>query len=90
MKTVRPSYSGQSVEQVAGAVDVARLVNAVRDSGVEVVGTMRGSGMNRTGALIHGHIIGQHAEDLAIEKRMREGYTIKFGAGETGNGEWLT
>ena len=78
---------GQSVKQVAGAVDVARLVDAVLDSGVEVVGAVRGSGMNRAGALVHGHIVGQHAEDLAIEKRMGEGYTLKSGAGKTGNGE---
>ena len=60
----------QAVAQDAGVIDIAAQADAVLHARIKVVGAVRGSGVDRAGAGVHGHIIAEHAEHFAIEEGM--------------------
>ncbi len=45
-------------------------VELVLDAGVEVVRAVRGRGVHHAGAGVHGDVVGEHAENCAIEERV--------------------
>ena len=83
-KTFLPSYSGRPSVMWPPASTWVVWIESVLDAGVEVVGAVGGSGVNGSGALVHGDVIGQHAEDVAVEEGMGEDGALQFGAGEGG------
>ena len=64
---------GQAIVDASGVVDVTGLVEPVARAGVEVVGAVGRGGVDRAGSLVGGDVVGEHAEDGAIEKRMPKG-----------------
>ena len=54
----------------------------VLDAGVEVIRAVRRGGVHRAGALVHGDVVGQHAQDCALQKRMRKLRVLQFLPGE--------
>src|ERR1700687_1238940 len=70
--------------KMTGGVDAAGLVEVITLPGVEVVGAVRGSGVDGPGALIGGDVGGEHAEDAAVEERMLEGGVLDLAAFEAG------
>ena len=63
---------GQAVAQDSFFVDSAGSVESVFDAGEEVFGAVRWGSVNYAGAGVHGDIIGEDAENFAIEERMLE------------------
>ena len=59
------------------------------DAGVEVVGAVGGRGVDRAGALIGGDVVGEDAEDVAIEKRVLKLMRSSLRALEAGDLPWL-
>ena len=53
-------------------------------AGIEVVGAVRGRGVDRAGARVGGDVGAQYAEDRAFQERMLEGYAFEQGALEAG------
>jgi hypothetical protein len=76
---------GQAVADASGIVDVAGLIEAVARAGVEVVGAVGGRGVDGAGSLIGGDVVGEDAEDGAIEERMLEGCAFETRAFEGGD-----
>ena len=60
----------QAVAQDAVFVHVAGGVEPVLHAGGKVFRTVRWRGVDHASAGVHGDVIGQHAENLAIQKRM--------------------
>ena len=75
---------GKAFGDVASGIDAGGGIESVLDAGVEVVGAVGGSGVNRAGALVHGDVVGQHAEDVAVEEGMGEDGAFELRAGEGG------
>ena len=69
---------------VPAGIDAASGVEPVALAGIEVVGAVRGRGVDRAGAGVGGDVGGQHAEDAALEKRMLEGGALEPRALEAG------
>ena len=67
-----PFVLGQAIAQDAFFIDVAGGVEAVLDAGHEVFGAVRGRGVDDAGAGVHGDVVGEHAENFAVEKWMLE------------------
>ena len=77
---------GQAVAHDAGGVHVGGQVELVLHAGVEVVRAVRGRGVDHARALIHGDVVGEHAEHGAIEERDgRNLRVLQFPAGEAGD-----
>ncbi len=75
----------QAVAEEAAFIDVAALVQLVLHSGVEVVGAMRRRRMHGSSALIGRDIVGQHPQDLPVQKRMSEGRIFQVAPQKTRN-----
>ena len=73
---------GQPVAKDAFFVHVAGGIEAVLHPGGEVFGAVGGRGVNHTCTRIHGDVIGQHAQDLAIQKRMLEIKVLQLPSGK--------
>ncbi len=58
----------QAVAQDAFFVDVAGGVETVLHAGEKVLRAVRGSGVDHAGARVHGDVVGEHAENLAVEE----------------------
>src|SRR5271163_1544838 len=61
---------GQAIAQDAFFVDVAGGVESVFDSGKEIFGAVRGSGVDHAGTGVHGDVVGEHAQNFAVEEGM--------------------
>src|SRR5579871_3826937 len=72
---VRPDFAIDV--KMAGGIDAAGLVEVVTLTRVEVVCTVRGSGVDRARALIGSDIGGEHAKDAALEEGMFEGGVLE-------------
>ena len=73
----------QAIAQTARLVHVAGLGQLVFRPGVEVVGAVRRRGVHRAGALVHGDVIRQHAQDLRDRgKGCAEGGVLQLAARE--------
>ena len=72
----------QAVAQDAFFVDVAGGVETVLHAGDEILSAVRGRGVDHAGSRIHGDVFGQHAENLAVEKRVLEVQVLEFASGE--------
>ena len=73
---------GQAVAQDAFFVDVAGGIEAVLDAGAEVFSAMRGRGVDDAGAGVHGDVVGEHAENFAVEEGMLEVEALELASGE--------
>src|SRR5208337_5512446 len=73
---------GQAVAQDAFFVDVAGGVEAILDAGGEVLSSVRGSGVDDSGSRVHGDVVGEHAENFAVEKGMPEVEALKLASGK--------
>src|ERR1017187_9733424 len=72
----------QSVAQNPLFVDVARRVEAVFHASDKVFGAVRRSRVDNAGSRIHGDVVRQHTENLAIEKWMLEVQALQLPAWE--------
>ena len=54
---------------MSGGVNVGGQIQLVLYPGVEVVGAVRRRGVDHARALVHGDVVGQHAEDRALKER---------------------
>ncbi len=70
----------------AGVVDVLELGEVVALAGVEVVYAVGGSGVDGSGALFGGDVVGDDAEDLAVEEGMLEGDAVEASRRGSGQG----
>jgi len=79
---------GQAIAEASGVVDVTSLVEAITRTGVEVVSAVGRRGVDSPGSLIGGDVVGEDAEDGAIEKRMLEcdAFHLRAFEGRNGNG----
>ena len=75
----------QSVLDAAGGVYFGGLVEAVAFAGVEVVHAVSRARVDGAGALIGSDVVGQHAEDGAVEKWMLEGGALELRARRRGD-----
>src|SRR5216683_2858531 len=73
------------VALTAGVVDVLDFRQVVALAGVEVVDAMGGSGVDGSGALVGGDVLGDDAEDLAVEEWVLEDDAVEPGAGKAGD-----
>ena len=62
----------------AGVVDVLDLGEVVALAGGEVVGAVGGCGVDGSGALVGGDVVGDDAEDLAVEEGVLEGDAVEL------------
>ena len=87
-KTVLPSYCGQAVVDASGVIDVRGLVESVARAGVEVVGAVGRGGVDGASSLVGRDVVGENAEDGAIQKRMlkRDPLHARAFEGRDGNG----
>ena len=76
---------GGGVAEAAGGVDVAELGEAVAGAGEKVVGAVRGGGVDGTGTLLGGDVVGVDAQDEAVEEGVLEGDAVELRAGEAGD-----
>ncbi len=76
---------GESVAETAGGIDVAELREAVFGSGVKVVGAVGRSGVDGSGALLSGDVVGKDSENGAIEEWVLEGDAVHARALEAGD-----
>ena len=60
----------QAVEDPPGIVNVRRLVQAIAAAGIEIVRTMRRRSVNSASSLLGRDVVGIHAKNFAIKKRM--------------------
>ena len=74
----------KTIAHDAGSVHVGGQIELVLHPGVEVVGAVGRRGVDYAGALIHGDVVGEHAQDCAIKERVGELYVLQFLAGEAG------
>ena len=74
---------GQALDKPSGFIYVGGLVQLVFRAGIKVVGPVRRRGVHRSGALLSSHVVGEHAQNLSIEKRMGEGGILQLASGET-------
>ena len=85
-QTVLPSKGGRRRERPCAGSTCRRpaastrhgLVEVVVLAGVEVVGAMRGCGVDRAGALVGGDVGREDAEDAAIEEWVLEGGALEL------------
>ncbi len=80
---------GQAVAHDAGFVHVGGGIELVALAGIEVIGAVRGRSVDRACALVHGDVIGEHAQHLAIrprQKRMIEVRVLEHTARNAGDG----
>ena len=82
LKICRPSYSGRPLRRRPAASTSQSLGEAVAVAGGEVVGAVRGRGVDGAGALVGRDVVGEDAEDLAVEKGVLEGDAVELGAFE--------
>ena len=73
---------GQTAMKTSSSIDVARWIQSILHAGVEVIGTMRRSGVHRSGALLQCYVICEHAENLPIQEGMVERGSLEFASGE--------
>ena len=74
----------QPVAQNPFFVDIAGGVEPVLNAGNEVLRAMRRRGVDYAGPGVHGHVIGQHAENFAVEERMLEVQALHLPSREVG------
>ncbi len=79
---LQPVVLGKAVAQDAFFIHVAGGVESVLHAGGEVFRAVRGRGVNHAGAGVHGDVVGQHAEDFAIEKGMLKVEALHLAPGE--------
>ena len=63
---------GQAVAQDAFFIHMAGGIEPVLDAGGEVLRAVRGRGVDDARACVHGDVVGEHAENLAVEERVLE------------------
>ena len=73
---------GQAVAQNAFFVDVTGDIEAVLYAGQEIFGTMRGRGVDYARTGVHGDVVGEHAQNFAIEKWVLEIQALELASGE--------
>ena len=73
------------VHLVAGVVDVLDFGQVVALARGEVVDAVGGRGVDGSGALVGGDVIGDDTANLAFEERVLEGCAFERGAGEEGD-----
>ena len=67
-----PVIVSEAVVDAACLINVAGLIQLIANAGIEVVGAMRRSRVNRAGTLLGSDVLGQDPENTAIKKRMCE------------------
>src|SRR5947209_4136679 len=72
----------QTVAQDAFFVHITGRIQTVLDAGGEVLRAMRRRGVNNSRPRIHSDVVGQHPENLAVEKRMLKLQPLHLPAGE--------
>ncbi len=77
---------GEAVAELALGVDVAGEGQTVALAGGEVVGAVGGGGVDGAGALVGGDVVGEDAEDFAVEEGVLEGGAVQLVALEGGDG----
>ena len=71
--------------EMTGGINAAGLVEVIALTGVEVVCSVRGCGVDGSRALIGSDVGGEDSEDIALKERMLEGGVLEratFEAGE--------
>ncbi len=71
-----------SVSQTSRVVDIALGAQAVASARDKIIGPVRGGGVDGTGALLGRDIVGQHAQDRPVQKRVLKRGTFQHRSGK--------